>query len=64
MNIKDCVKTENEFLVETECEKNENGAYVFTSANGHESLLLDFFLMDYKNWLEEKGLIKVNTKIL
>ena len=59
MSIADLVKTERNFLVEKEIEKNDKGVYVFTSQNGFESISLDYFLNEYKSWLQEKGLIKI-----
>ena len=59
MSIEELVKTETKFLKEKDCEKNENGIYVYKSANEADNLRLDCFLNEYKSWLEEKGLIKI-----
>lgn len=56
MDIAELVKTEREFLKEMETEKNNNDVYLFTSENGKEHLSLDFYLLEYKQWLIEKGL--------
>lgn len=51
------VKTEREFLNEMEAEKNNNDVYVFTSQNGKEHISLDYYLLEYKQWLIEKGIL-------
>lgn len=57
MEILELVKTEREFLAEMETEKNDNDVYLFISENGKEHLSLDLYLLDYKQWLIEKGIV-------
>lgn len=59
LNLDDLVKTERQFLKENKAEKNEKDVYVFTSENGYEHISLDFYLKEYKDWLVEKGIIKI-----
>ncbi len=56
--LKSLTVNEVKYLEENECEKNEHGAYLFVSANGHESISLNFFLLEYKNWLIENKIVK------
>lgn len=58
MDINELVKTERKFLEEQETIKNEHDVYVFTSYNGMEIISLDFYLLDYKNWLIENKILK------
>ena len=52
------VKTERKFLEQQEAEKTEAGVYVFTSSNGNEHISLDFYLLEYKQWLIENKIVK------
>ena len=56
--ISNLVKTEREFLAEKEAEINEHGVYYFVSKNGLQHISLDHFLLEYKEWLIEKGQVK------
>lgn len=51
--MKELIKNETEFLESIEAEHNSNGAYVYTSQNGHEEISLAFILLEYKQWLIE-----------
>ena len=58
MNIDVFVKTEHEFLNEMEAEYNNHGVYLFISVNKHERISLDYYLLEYKQWLIAKGHVK------
>ena len=58
MNIDKLVKIEREFLIEKEAETNIHGVYLFVSQNGYERISLDLYLLEYKEWLIEKGHVK------
>lgn len=49
------LKTEIEFCEEIDCEKNENGVYIYKAVN--DTINLPFILLDYKNWLIENKII-------
>ena len=53
------LESEHEFLTENDTIKNEHGAYLYASKCGHDQLLMDFFLKDYKDWLVENGIVKL-----
>ncbi len=59
INMDEKLKNERMFLEEFETCKNNNDVYLFTSEDGNESLLLDFLLNDYKEWLIEKNIVKL-----
>jgi len=48
---------EREFLESIEAVKNEKGSYVYVSQDGHEHILLDFILMEYKLYLINNGIL-------
>ncbi len=52
------ITKEIEFCTEIECEKNEHGNFIYTSSNGASTMNLPFILLEYKNWLIGKKLVK------
>lgn len=53
------IAKEIQFCEEADCEKNEHGVFIYTSTNGASSMNLPFILLDYKDWLIEKGIVTV-----
>ena len=61
--MEELIKNEIEFCNEIDCEKNEHSQFIYDSRNDKSSLNLPYILMEYKQWLIEKGLVKeVNFK--
>ncbi len=50
--------TEHQFLEEEQAVKS-NGAFIYKSEDGAETIQLDNYLADYKEWLIENGIVKV-----
>jgi hypothetical protein len=57
--FKELTKNEVAFLEdEGDGVKNEHGAYCYQSMDGSHLIALDYYLMHYKKWLIEKGIVK------
>lgn len=56
---------ENKFC-ESELEgvKNENGVFIYKSANGVQSINLPCVLRDYRDWLIEQGILYEKSKLI
>lgn len=58
MDISKLTEIEVKFLEENQAVKNEHGVYLFISQNGQDRISLDFYLLEYKNWLIENKIVK------
>ena len=56
--LKEMVKSEKEFLESVNASKNEQGVYLYLSKDNNNRILLDYFLLEYKEWLIEKKIVK------
>jgi hypothetical protein len=57
--VNDLIKRELDFCKEIECEKNEHGQFIYESINRSSSLNLPYVLLEYRDWLIEKGIVKL-----
>jgi len=58
MDTQEIIKEEIEFCESIDCERNESGQFIYDSRNKKSALNLPFILMEYKDWLIEKGIVK------
>ena len=58
MRIEELIKDELAFCKENDCTKNEHGQYVYYSSDEKSIVNLPMLLLDYKEWLIEKKLMK------
>lgn len=56
--MEDLIKNEVEFCKEIDCEKNEHNQFIYESKNGKSIMNLPYVLMEYKQWLIDKGFVK------
>lgn len=56
--MEDLIKNEVEFCNEIDCEKNEHNQFIYESKNGKSIMNLPYVLMEYKQWLIDKGFVK------
>lgn len=56
--MEEIVKNEIEFCNEIVFEKNEHDEFIYESKNGKSVMNLPYVLMEYKQWLIHKGLVK------
>ncbi len=56
--MEDLIKNEVEFCNEIDCEKNEHNQFIYESKNGKSVMNLPYVLMEYKQWLIDKGFVK------
>jgi hypothetical protein len=56
--MEDLIKNEVEFCSEIDCEKNEHNQFIYESKNGKSVMNLPYVLMEYKQWLIDKGFVK------
>lgn len=56
--FKERTKHEVTYLKEHDANVNENGVYVYHSANGDHSIRLDLFLRSYRDWLIDHKIVK------
>lgn len=56
--MEEIIKNEIEFCNEIDCEKNEHDQFIYESKNGKSGMNLPYVLMEYKQWLIDKGLVK------
>jgi len=56
--MEDLIKNEVEFCNEIDCEKNEHNQFIYESKNGKSVMNLPYVLMEYKQWLIDKGFFK------
>ncbi len=56
--MEEIIKNEIEFCNEIDCEKNEHDQFIYESKNGKSVMNLPYVLMEYKQWLIDKGLVK------
>lgn len=56
--MEELIKNEIDFCNEIDCEKNDNNQFIYESKNGKSTMNLPYVLMEYKQWLIEKGLVK------
>lgn len=56
--LDELTKHERQFLSENDGEMNEHGVFLYKSDNENHLLSLDFFLLSYKTWLIENGIVK------
>jgi hypothetical protein len=46
------ITKQNEFLESIDCEKNENGQFIYESDNGASRISLAYILIEYEQWCE------------
>jgi len=58
--LKEMTKNEEAFLMSEDGngECNEHGVYLYASHNGNHTISLSYYLLSYKNWLIDNGIIK------
>lgn len=56
--LTELIENEIKFCNEIDCEKTENDQFIYDSRNGVSTLNLPYVLIEYKNWLIEKKLVK------
>ena len=56
--MKELIKNEIEFCNKIDCEKNEHEQFIYKSTSGKSVMNLPYVLMEYKQWLIEKGIVK------
>lgn len=56
--MEEIIKNEIEFCNEIDCEKNEHDQFIYESKNGKSVMNLPYVLMEYKQWLIDKGIVK------
>lgn len=56
--LKQSSKNEFQFLKENGCLLNPYEVYLYKSDNGNHRLILDMFLVSYKEWLIENKIVK------
>ncbi len=49
---------EIEFCKQVPCNKTQNGQFIYTSADGKDSFNLPYLLLEYKDFLIKKGIVK------
>jgi len=56
-NLKELTKIEHKFLKEIGTVPNKNGVFKYTNSDGSESFLLDYVLLEYRQWLIENNIV-------
>jgi len=57
-NLQDLIKNEIEFCNKIDCERNEQGQFIYESKNGKSAMNLPYILQEYKQWLIDERLVK------
>ena len=52
------IKNENDFCESIDCEMNEFKLFIYDSRNTKSVINLPWILLEYKQWMIEKGFIK------
>ena len=52
------IKMEYEFCESIDCEKNQHNQFVYDSRNKRSAINLPYILLEYKQWMIDKGIIK------
>jgi len=59
MQVQDLIKREDEFCESIDCERTEDTKqFIYDSRNDKSAMNLPYVLLEYKQWLIDKGLIK------
>lgn len=58
MNPHELIKKEDEFCESIDCERNQAEQFIYYSKNQQHMFNLPYILLEYKEWMIEKCLIK------
>lgn len=56
--MQEIIKNENQFCTEIDCEKNGHNLFIYDSSNKKSTINLPYVLLEYKQWLIEKGIVQ------